>query len=276
MIPISKGKMSGPDDLPGFLFKDLDRTLGLCREMSERVSNNYIAQRHAFVKGYVENKLCAVCQFKACGYDGQYEFVFHRIPFQLRHSEAATATMHCTNESGEDTSQRGRSEGQVKGVLPVGYLGQFSDKVIASGVTITSGVWLQRAKRWPKFWGDFGVGRSGLLANSPQAVFEVDWRVGPREVDGFLRRLPNGRKTSVGRLVETVADMGECLGGAFSDDRRKPFDQNNLMDFLSRIFVYIDDAFEGVSFEEGPALGIVLLDSFLSPTECLASAGEGL
>ena len=72
---------------------------------------------------------------------------------------------------------------QSECVLPIGYLGQCTDNVIASGVGIRSAVWLKPAQDIPEFCWNFDFGRLPRLgpmqaAYRDRTVLDVQQRLG--------------------------------------------------------------------------------------------------
>lgn len=127
-----------------------------------------------------------------------------------------------------------------QGVFLVSYLGQFSDLVISSSVSITSGVGLMLAQNVPKF--------GGIKATTFKFPIEFSKTVPPREMQTSFRCAPNGCAGCIDGLIEPVFDIVEGFRGLPGNSRWQFSYEADFVDRVTGLRVPIDTARKRTSF----------------------------
>lgn len=257
-------------DPRNLLLKAVHDRLCLFRKMLQGNNRRSPLQKAGPVKDYVDLSI-VICINVRLGVRGapDYQFLFHRVPRAPRvflstnmQSEAALPSMdqplplppndNLLGDGGND---------QPNGVFGVGYLGHFADKIVASGVGITSGVWLLPFDTIPKLPRNGGAFLTPLEAPDQigGGVFSprvVTWTDGPR--DCFA-----GREDS---LVEAMPQIVDGLGPPPGNNVRGRFPLHELERVFSQIFVELFDEFEGfLVFGESSKSRRPFIDCFVCP-----------
>lgn len=253
------------DDFCDVKFGSLQHAIGECRKMMECCCSWKALDKPSFIHGYKKLHVAIVVHFRISAEPRDYYLVFHSVPPRYRHGKRAAARSRDVRVT--HTSDVG-TECKADSMLSVGYLGEFPDKVIASGVPLTSWVWLEPAQCWPKI---FGVDRDlGFFVALRDAAFEIRWVVSPGKVNVFLG----------GSVPESlVSPMHDGIKGVTRQrDRLSPLSgqsirDGELADVLDDMFpglrINLFDATEVLSTSEAPRGDIEFLECFATPVDVI-------
>ena len=245
-------------------------TFGTIRKLVQNRKGGYIPKRHGFIKSYMNVDLVVIVHMRSWRHLGEKYLVFHRTP----RSSAGFVPREPRHGTGGLNDRRCGGDTEAESMLSVGELGQFPNCVVAPGVTISSKVWLFPCYDIPKFGGN------GALV---KASGEVVGGSTPREMEiSFSRNLFNRTTCSVDSLVKRVPEVLEGFESSSLNGFGKWSGDPELMDFISRLRLYIDDFSIGCSWlckggadferEELDQLGIDLVECFPCPSDTFLRA----
>ena len=158
-----------------------------------------------------------------------------------------------------DTGERAEADC----MLPIGYLGHSMKQIVASGVPITSGIWLLPFYDLPKVGGDFFA---------TEITFDLAGTLHPGEVRS-RPRLSKCYTSRVETLIERVPDIVQGLGGLASDGARQSSVCLDLEAMVLGLVVRLYDDAHSVR-EEVLTQTVKFVDGFCCPLESFFRAIE--
>ena len=193
-----------------FPLESIQDSLRVCQKIAQGSSEISSLQRRGFIKDYVHMECVLIVRFYAAGEPGEYDLVFHRVPARIAQLEFCRP-LHAAGETGEINTGNCGTKIQSDRMLPISYLGQFPNKVMASGVGIRSAVWLQPAQDIPQLYWDSNLGCLPRLGLGAQFIIKVCGTIGPGEVNGVLGGMADGRTRGINGTVKRVPYVQQRL-----------------------------------------------------------------
>jgi len=234
--------------------------IGFLDELHQCTNNADALKRAGLIKDYLKLQIVICLRLSHVSTARDYYLILHRVP---PHFGKMKPPIY--NGSADiQPAYVGRCL-EADSMLPIGYRGESTNNVIASGVTLTSGVWLLPLEWLP----DFG------RQPSRQKSFEVGVGIlRPRIVDVSLRSFSYGGAGRVSHLVERVFDMEDSFSSplpyGFGDWHRK-----DKFDFIeSNIRIELNNSSAIARSEERIVGCMQIKECFTRPFECLSRMVE--
>lgn len=234
----------------------------LARKLLQERQGRALKGRVGFIKGYMEGELAIILEYRIAGIPENYHLIFHRVPSRHFHSKiiartdigASIAGCACVHTEPRDVFSFPRE------------LGEHTNVVIAAGIPIRSRVWLDVAKRLPKYWGD-------------GPAFEKRFKIGgvlrPQKVSGCGDRAAAVDYSSVCGLVEGVSGVSGNSGNPPAPKTGDRLRQLDLVNGLAGLLICLNDTRANVSVEKARDVGFEFAQLFLCPVDGLLGAGYG-
>ncbi|WP_422907338.1 hypothetical protein [Primorskyibacter sp. 2E233] len=253
----------------GFKFECLNKRLSLSREVAKGFNGRYLENGSGFVKDYVKSKSVLGYIINVSGQPHDFALIFHRIPARPSQLESARLSVSRKISFQEHKARDIWKECEVNCVLPIGYFGELSRNVIASGVTLTSAVWLERMDYRPEFWREL---RRSAIKDS----FCSGCGVGPRAIDGRIscENRAEGNAGGVSSSVEGVLDALNSIKSLLFSRVGDVGCADNLDNNLPALKIFLSDFSQWAIIEERPAVNIKFVDSFIAPSKSFVSWAE--